>query len=445
MSKLVLKDAGGPLQYGVGHAAGVETVHKTLTVLSAARPKVAILSVDATNAFNAIQRQAIRTGVAAHAPVLARTAAAWYTHAAEHHWWDKDGSHFGVVAERGVDQGCPLSPALFSMAVRDKLDLLEQKVRALDPNGKVLAYLDDVYVVMEPEVAVQVLGICQELWSEVGLELNLVKTHVWSPDPTASLPLEIPQVQSLQCLGSTVACVRSAVEAGAASEAAETVAVGATNNPGTEIEEGLRAYIQNLRRLHAAGLSLQHVLVLLRNYAVAAPVHALRANLVSEEWCQAYDELVGSYLSELLEHGLDESQLIQASLPLRGGGCGMTSLASRRGAAFLGSWELCFGDVAAAAGATTAADLLQHCPTVAEALARASEVVRGQGADDYTPDWTRRMGRPRRQVQKAIGNAIDETRLERLLASSPDGAAADVRSAGGSGSAFYARQQRRTI
>ena len=102
VSKQVLKEAWGPLQYGVGRTAGVETVHKTLAVLAAARPDAAFLSLDATNAFNAVSRNAIRAGISANAPVLARTAAAWYGRPVLHHWWDQSGRHYTLKAERGV-------------------------------------------------------------------------------------------------------------------------------------------------------------------------------------------------------------------------------------------------------------------------------------------------------------------------------------------------------
>ena len=226
------------------------------------------------------------------------------------------------------------------------------------------------------------------------------------------------------------------MEAGAAPEGAEMIVVGVPGGLGTDIHDGLHAYIRNLRRLHAAGLSVQHVLVLLRNYAVAAPVHALRAHLVNEDWCKTFDGMVQSYLNELVAHDLDENQLAQASLPLRSGGCGFMSMASRRGAAFLGSWELCFKEVAAAAGILTASDLLRKSPAIAEALASASELVQQQGADDYMPDWAQRIGRPRRQMQKKLGQSIDEAQLETLLSVLPPQDAADVRSAGGSGGAF---------
>ena len=85
---------------------------------------------------------------------------------------------------------------------------------------------------------------------------------------------------------------------------------------------------------------------------------------------------------------------------------------------------------------TTAADLFQQAPGLAAALTQAADLVRAQGADDYSPDWSRRVGRSRRQIQKKIGEAIDEALVEELLAGVSAAAAADIRSAGGKGGAF---------
>ena len=66
--------------------------------------------------------------------------------------------------------------------------------------------------------------------------------------------------------------------------------------------EELRVFLQQLDRLHNAGLPLQHVLVLLRTYCVGSPTHHLRANLAPVE---AYDAEVSMFLSRVLDHDLD--------------------------------------------------------------------------------------------------------------------------------------------
>ena len=66
-----------------------------------------------------------------------------------------------------------MSPAAFAAAIREKLDALQQSVQALDPSAKVLAYLDDVYVVVASEHVAEALRLSQEFLGSTGLELNM--------------------------------------------------------------------------------------------------------------------------------------------------------------------------------------------------------------------------------------------------------------------------------
>ena len=433
--KSKLQAACGDFQYGVGRSAGTETVHKTLTVLAAARPQAAFLSLDATNAFNSLDRNVICREVLKRTPELGPTAAAWYKSPAVHNWWDRDGTHYEIRAERGVDQGCPLSPAVFSMALAQQLDDIQSAVQALDSHARVLAYLDDIYIVVSEDHCAQALGIAQRSLVGLGLDLNLTKTHVWSPDTLAQLPAEIPRVAKMQCLGSTVPYVRAAVEAEAAPEEVASVIVGG-GCPSMAVQEGFRTYVAGLKRLMAAGLGLQHALVLLRTYYTGAATHVMRAALVSESWCQEYDDIMFMFLKELVHHELDDSQLAQASLPVRDGGVGMSTTVSRRAAAFLGSWELCFKDVAAALGVATASEVFGLASDLLTTLTAAAATVQSQGADNYSPDWAQRASRQKAHVQRELGKAIDDARMDGLLLAMPDGAAADILSSGGPGGAY---------
>ena len=100
-----------------------------------------------------------------------------------HYWPGAAGDDAAPVdATRGVDQGCPLSPALYAIGTASALETLLARLRALDPQAAVMAYLDDTYVVVAHEHAGRALELVRELFGPRGLELNLTKTKIWVPN-----------------------------------------------------------------------------------------------------------------------------------------------------------------------------------------------------------------------------------------------------------------------
>ena len=75
-------------------------------------------------------------------------------------------------------------------ALEDYLRQLAQE-RGLDPNRvRVLAYLDDVTVVVPPELAAEVPAAAQRAVGNLGLELRADKTQAWSPNSACPAGLE---------------------------------------------------------------------------------------------------------------------------------------------------------------------------------------------------------------------------------------------------------------
>lgn len=90
---------------------------------SAADPRCVFLTFDATNAFNTIPRRVVSDAVARRLPDLAVVVNSWLGQSTCPMYWRAEGGTGGAVeASTGVDQGCPLSPALFAIGIADEED-----------------------------------------------------------------------------------------------------------------------------------------------------------------------------------------------------------------------------------------------------------------------------------------------------------------------------------
>ena len=102
--------------------------------------------------FNSVLRSQVLEAVRRRLNDVLPVATTLCGHRARHWFFDAAGGN-PVRSERGVDQGCPLSPAFFACAIADALAALESHLRESDPQARVLAYLDDVHIVISASAA----------------------------------------------------------------------------------------------------------------------------------------------------------------------------------------------------------------------------------------------------------------------------------------------------
>ena len=130
-----------PHQIGVSQPLGTEIGLETARQWcnrNSQNPSAVLVKIDFTNAFNCVGRQAFLEQCRHHFPGLSRWAEWCYLQPSNLYF----GSHT-LQSERGVQQGDPLGPMLFALALQP---LLAQLHEAKSEQGLQLAYsfLDDL-------------------------------------------------------------------------------------------------------------------------------------------------------------------------------------------------------------------------------------------------------------------------------------------------------------
>jgi hypothetical protein len=426
-----LMQASGTCQYAVGREGGAEKLHKTLTLLAELRPDALFVKLDFQNAYNSLLRSAVLDGVEARVPNLRRLAETLCP-AETHHWWyDGEGRGRQVLAVRGVDQGCPLSPALFAIGIAPALEELRTELRKVDERSHVLSYLDDIYIVITPEHVTKALTQVRKSFTPLGLELHAGKQRVWSPQPV-EVPAGVELAPCFTCLGAASLWVPE--------ECARVDFAG----PSTQLEATFVSLVDFSRRLFLVrehGLSLATALTLHRAWAGGTLTHHLRSNLVEAGFTERWDEAVTAVWERELDRSLGPAERAQLRLPTRLGGCGVASAAIARLPAFLGSWELCLSEVASTLGANSAAQFRDFASSTRVTIEAAAEELRRTGVRDYTFDWEEVFHAARRRRQHDLSRQLQIVAHGALLAALPPADQADLRSAGGTGAGGFLEPQ----
>ena len=424
-----IKTAVSELQYGIGVPAGLEMLHKSISAEAEQSPDMAFVSLDLKSAFTRIRRRALLRRVRQRCPELESLVAQWYGRVTVHAAAGAGGASRKAEQQEGLDQGCPLSPALFSIGIGSELCAFRDYLRALDPRCKVWAYLDDAYFTVPKALLHQALAMATTLFSQLGLELNVAKTKVWCPDGrAASLPDGAGAwvVDALPCLGSTVSFVRARPDEDD-DEWRDTHAEILDQTSPAAAAPRLAAFGDALEGLEAAGLEKQHCFTLLRTYVNGAVTHLQRARLAPRGRWRSFDDEVVAQLERLVGPGLTANGREVLFLPAKEGGAGFGSAERRADAAWLGSWHAVQAAVRAGQAAPSLARAEEATPKLTAAVSEAKARLRADGA--WVP-WD-----PRCVVkQKTYTRQVVDRRRRWLLDRLSEPEAGLLHSHGGTGS-----------
>ena len=181
-----------PLQVGVGTSNAAETIlHVFNRVVSSEEldENVTFLQLDIDNAFNSVHRPSFLHEVQEHFPQLLPWVQYSYCCSAIL-FTGSDVIH----SEAGVQQGDPLGPLLFALALQPVLQKVSDFARSVDPLSVTTAYLDDVTLKLaNPKLAAQCVKLFTKCAKKIGLNVSLTKSRMWMPKGHSPLLTQVSE------------------------------------------------------------------------------------------------------------------------------------------------------------------------------------------------------------------------------------------------------------
>ena len=156
-----------PLQIGVGQTLGTEVGLETARQWcerNSDKLTSVLVKIDFSNAFNCVSRQAFLEQCRHHFPGLSRWAEWCYSHPSH--------LYFGpntISSESGVQQGDPIGPLLFSLALQPLLIEL-QNARTDQGLELIYSYLDDLILAGEQQAVANTFNYFEAAALRIGLK-----------------------------------------------------------------------------------------------------------------------------------------------------------------------------------------------------------------------------------------------------------------------------------
>lgn len=310
-----LRNLFEPIQLGFGVRGGCEAAIHSLRGFLANNPQDVLLKVDVKNAFNSVDRGVLLGEIKRVVPSL--YSFLWQCYSAPTKLLYGENPLSSAV---GCQQGDPLGPAIFSLAIHPIISKLKSKFN--------IWYLDDGTLGGAVTEVLEDLSVLSEQFKLSGLELNFSKCELFLPpnlDEKQAIidkfnflapNIKIVNETSLRLLGSPI------------------------------LDESFSAFVEDkIKHFHAVSERLiqinNHMAYTIIRHCVFIPqiTYSLRS---SHFWNHPHltsklDCLIRETVSNCLNINLEGRTWTQASLPIRHGGLGIRQISSISLPAFLSS------------------------------------------------------------------------------------------------------------
>ena len=311
-----VKNSLFPTQVGVGVKSGCESViHSVRELLfqKNSSSKSVLLKVDLENAFNLVSRPCFLEIVREQFPEFFNWVNCCYGEVSI-----LDFENLTIDSAAGVQQGDPLGPALFALAL-SKLTAKISELSSLDLN---VWFFDDGVLVGSPEEVRKALAAIEKYGPEFGLHVNLNKSELFnlaaSQDQMFPAPIKRLNANGFLILG------------------------GFVGDPDFESLQ-IAAYFDKLRPLFDALNDLQHAQAEFRILSACLSSckinHLLRTCPPSstKDVFNVFDDILRLSLERILGRPLSDMQWQNACLPNRYGGLGLRAAAISHVPAYIAS------------------------------------------------------------------------------------------------------------
>ena len=175
-----VEESCAPFQFALSTRAGTDCVEHAIRVVTERQPDLTVLSIDGIGAYDHVYRSSIMAklhevpGLRKLLPFVRRA----YSRPSRYSWVDSQGERHWIQQHEGGEQGDPLMPLLFSLAIHDALREVSLQ---LQEEELLFAYLDDVYVVSKPDRTRFLYDLLADrLYTLARIELHEGKTRVWN-------------------------------------------------------------------------------------------------------------------------------------------------------------------------------------------------------------------------------------------------------------------------
>ncbi|CAK9043080.1 Retrotransposable element [Durusdinium trenchii] len=331
-----------PEQHGAGMASGAYAMASKLERFIREDPGKLVVQADIANAFSTASRQSALQALAECNENLCKSQFAWLCQPARAVLMGSDGTRHVLETSNGIPQGDPLSALVFACLLRLALGDLRSDTETCDivygRDYHVLAYADDVVMVIEPDC----LHVVWEKWkaslAQHHLQVQPDKTVLFHPSGIGPPPGgELADVWRHQ--GTTdgvVLCGYPIWDEQAGSESHPAIPVGQPRFLTEYLEKQLLVVQARLNALSTLpgqlhGEDTQHIATyLLRSSVLAKHVHLLRAipTPLILKWARQVDDAVRECVTRLLDlPALNNVQETLLTVPVSFGGLGFHSLA----------------------------------------------------------------------------------------------------------------------